>query len=356
MNSPFPSTNMYYIDPEVKTNEMLTKYENMIYPVIRVQSRKKYISAAFWNYISTPINFIVTLFTGLTAGQAGSTNSYLEPKTVFVMLFVCFILSTINIFFKLKEKAELNYLSAKSYEAFGNQFMKINVLPQDSPQEIETKLTGYIELKKKMDEFMSQEKVEGVNYFTEFLYYCVQKRKSRKIINILFENAKGENNEIFRQRIQVLAELKRTGVISGQEFNLILASLNETAKEYIRYETSDGPNNRIVKYIRNITYGEPPITKRAPIEAPLPDYPPSPPPSSSYLTRSRRDYYEPTTLQVNDYIQRTPPSSFTADEMNRFFRRRSPTITRSRGNSINSEKDSFASDDGDDPGNTWTNV
>jgi len=352
MNSPFPASNLYSINPEVRTNEMLTKYENMIYPVIRVQSRKKYISAAFWNYISTPINFIVTLFTGLTAGQAGSTNSYLDQKTVFVMLFVCFILSTINIFFKLKEKAELNYLSAKSYEAFGNQFMKINVLPQDSPQEIDDKLAGYIELKKKIDEFMSQEKVEGVNYFTEFLYFCVQKQKSRKIINILFENAKGENNEIFRQRIQVLAELKRTGVISGQEFNLILASLNETAKEYIRYETSDGPNNRIAKYIRNMTYREQPITRRAPIETPLPDYSPSAHPSS-YLTRSRRDYYEPTTLQVNDFIQRTPPASFSADELNRFSRRRSPTITRSRANS---DDDSFASDDGDDQGNTWTEV
>jgi hypothetical protein len=289
----FPSANMYYMDPEVKANEMIAKYENMIYPLIRVQSRKKYISAAFWNYISTPINFIVTLFTGLTAGQAGSTNSYLDPKTVFIMLFVCFILSTINIFFKLKEKAELNYLSAKSYEAFGNQFMKINVLPQDTPEDIETKLAGYIDLKKLIDDFMSQEKVESVNYFTEFLYYCVQKQKSRKIINILFENAKGENNEIFRQRIQVLAELKRTGVISGQEFNLILASLNERSKEYVECARSDRIHSRLTDYVRTMAHRE--------ARPPLP--PPPPPLYSQSLV------IKPTTLQVNDYLRCTPPAS-----------------------------------------------
>jgi hypothetical protein len=130
-----------------------------------------------------------------------------------------------------------------------------------------------------------------------------------------------------------------------------LASLNETAKEYIRYEMSDGRNNRITKYIRNMAYGEPPISRRAPIETPLPDYPPSPP---SYLTRSTREYYEPTTLQVNDFIQKTPPASFTADELNRFSHRRSPTITRSRCNSINGDNDSFNSDP--DHGNTWTDV
>jgi hypothetical protein len=292
----------------------------MIYPTIRVQSRKKYISAAFWNYISTPINFIITLFTGLTAGQTGSNNSYLNEKTVFIMLFVCFILSTINIFFKLKEKAELNYLSAKTYESFGNQFMKINVLPQTNDTEKNEKLSGYIELKAKIDDFISHEKVESVNYFTEFLYYCVQKRKSRKIINLLFENAKDETNEIFRQRIQVLAELKRTGVISGQEFNIILASLNEKLKSYKE-------QNRDWFPLRVRNYANPPQS------------PPQKKPETLAITDAS---YKSADLHVNELIQRTPHASLVANDMG------GNKISRSRNNSFDSSDSDYQF--------TWSNV
>ena len=47
---------------------------------IGTQAWKKYISAAFWNYISTPINFTITLFTALTAGQTGTQTTYLTEK------------------------------------------------------------------------------------------------------------------------------------------------------------------------------------------------------------------------------------------------------------------------------------
>lgn len=57
---------------------------------IGTQAWKKYISAAFWNYISTPINFTITLFTALTAGQTGTQTTYLTEKQLFIMLFVSF--------------------------------------------------------------------------------------------------------------------------------------------------------------------------------------------------------------------------------------------------------------------------
>jgi hypothetical protein len=53
---------------------------------IGTQAWKKYISAAFWNYISTPINFTITLFTALTAGQTGTQTTYLTEKQLFIML------------------------------------------------------------------------------------------------------------------------------------------------------------------------------------------------------------------------------------------------------------------------------
>jgi len=65
-------------------------------------SWKKYINAAFWNYISTPINFTITLFTAMSAGQTGTNSTFLNQNQLFYILFVSFILSIINTFFKLK--------------------------------------------------------------------------------------------------------------------------------------------------------------------------------------------------------------------------------------------------------------
>jgi hypothetical protein len=64
---------------------------------------KKYLSATFWNYISTPINFTITLLTALSAGQTGTQSQFLSTTQLFYILFVSFILSTANTFFNLKE-------------------------------------------------------------------------------------------------------------------------------------------------------------------------------------------------------------------------------------------------------------
>ena len=53
---------------------------------IGTQSWKKYLSAAFWNYISTPINFTITLFTALSAGQTGTQGTFLTQNQLFYIL------------------------------------------------------------------------------------------------------------------------------------------------------------------------------------------------------------------------------------------------------------------------------
>ena len=60
---------------------MLTVQDNLNLR-IGMQLKKKYFKAGFWNYISTPINFAITLFTALSAGQL------LEPVAAFLCLVV----------------------------------------------------------------------------------------------------------------------------------------------------------------------------------------------------------------------------------------------------------------------------
>lgn len=137
---------------------------------IGTQAWKKYISAAFWNYISTPINFTITLFTALTAGQTGTQSEYLTEKQLFIMLFVSFLLSIINTFFKLKEKALLNYEASKKYDEFGAKFEEIYYLPLSNANDLKSKLVEYKVLQEEINKYSQKESIENVNYFTELIY------------------------------------------------------------------------------------------------------------------------------------------------------------------------------------------
>jgi hypothetical protein len=152
---------------------MLTLQENLNLR-IGTQMWKKYISAAFWNYISTPINFIITLFTALSASQTGTKTTFLSDTELFYILLTSFILSIVNTFFKLKEKSILNYDAAKKYDKFGSLFEVIYFKPINSNEDILTKYNEYKKLQKDINDYCSEESIENVNYITELIYLCTK--------------------------------------------------------------------------------------------------------------------------------------------------------------------------------------
>jgi hypothetical protein len=141
---------------------------------IGIQVKKKYFNAAFWNYISTPINFAITLFTALSAGQTGSSATFLNQSQVFYILVATFVLSTINTFFKLREKADINYSCAKMWESYAATFEGIYFTPITSMNDVECRLKNYNELINQINTGKIEETVEYVNYITELIYYCCQ--------------------------------------------------------------------------------------------------------------------------------------------------------------------------------------
>ena len=149
---------------------MLTVQDNLNLR-IGTQLKKKYFNAGFWNYISTPINFTITLFTALSAGQTGSGSTFLTTDQLFYILLATFILSIINTFFKLKEKAEINYNSAKSWELYAATFEKIYFTPIEKNLDVAKKLEEYNTLISKINEEYVEETVEYVNYITELFFY-----------------------------------------------------------------------------------------------------------------------------------------------------------------------------------------
>jgi hypothetical protein len=131
---------------------------------------KKYITASFWNYISTPINFTITLFTALSAGQTTSTQSFLTNNQLFYLLFISFVLSIINTFFKLKDKAILNYDAYKRYDKFGTEYEEIYFTPILNNNDINKRLGDYNLLQQKLNDYYSEENIENVNYTSEVIY------------------------------------------------------------------------------------------------------------------------------------------------------------------------------------------
>ncbi len=152
---------------------MLTVQDNLNL-LIGTQLKKKYFNAGFWNYISTPINFTITLLTAFSTGQTGSGSKFLTETQLFYVLLTTFILSIINTFFKLKEKAEINFESAKKWKLYAATFENIYFTPINKNEDVEKRLHEYNELINKINSEYVEETVEYVNYITE-MFFCLFK-------------------------------------------------------------------------------------------------------------------------------------------------------------------------------------
>ena len=169
-------TQNYAIDNLSPTWGIMLVVQDNLNLRIGIQVKKKYFNAAFWNYISTPINFAITLFTALSAGQTGSSTTFVTKSQLFYILVTTFILSTVNTFFKLREKADINYKSAKMWESYAGRFEQIYFTPLD---DINERLSNYNNLIEKINMEVVEESVEYVNYITELIFYlCHMCRKT----------------------------------------------------------------------------------------------------------------------------------------------------------------------------------
>jgi hypothetical protein len=149
---------------------MLSMQEN-INNRIGTNKTKKYISAVFWDYISTPINFGIMLLTAISAGQIGSDYKFLTQNDLFLLLTISFVLSTINSFFRLKEKSQLNFETAKIFETYGSIFENIYFTPILCNHDVRVRLKRYMELQQDIDRYQSQLGIDSVNYLTEIIYF-----------------------------------------------------------------------------------------------------------------------------------------------------------------------------------------
>ncbi len=149
--------------------KMMLLKQDVINRHIGTKAWKFYISSAIWNYTTTIINFSITLLTALSTGTVAGSNILSQQQTV-IILFVTFILTITNSFFKLNVKMNLNFQAAKRYYQFGSYFEEIYYLPVQSMTDVATKSLKYDVLLKMIHKNMDNESIENQNYFTELIY------------------------------------------------------------------------------------------------------------------------------------------------------------------------------------------
>lgn len=154
---------------------MMLVFQDNLNRQIGFNRRKRYVAANFWNYITTPINFIITLFTAISAGQTGTGSVFLSDTQLFAILFASFILSSINTFFKLKEKSELSYSIAKKFDKFGADFEQIYYTNIKNQKHVEARLNNYRILHQAINEYMTQDDFENADYIADFLFACFRR-------------------------------------------------------------------------------------------------------------------------------------------------------------------------------------
>jgi len=150
---------------------MITLQENLNLR-IGTERWKKYINSVFWYYISTPINFTITLFTALSSGQVGTNTNFLSNGALFGILFTTFLLSTINTFFKLKETNDMNTKVAKEFEDFAIKFEEIYFTPINSDSDIYKRYINYKKLQYQINDFCKTSGIENNSYITALMYSC----------------------------------------------------------------------------------------------------------------------------------------------------------------------------------------
>ena len=192
---------------------MITLQENLNIRLGTERWRKR-ITSIFWHYVSTPINFTITLFTAITSGQVGTGSTFLSEGSLFALLFTTFLLSTINTFFKLKETTVTNYEISQKIDEFAIKFQEIYYTPINSDRNVYKRYIDYKHLQHELNEYFKSNGIDSISYLTELLYSCCQ-------------------YTCLKRKIKLITSAERIWVLDGKKKN------NIYNKKFIRIDMSN---------------------------------------------------------------------------------------------------------------------
>jgi len=133
---------------------------------------KKYVSAAFWSNIATPINLAITLSTTLTTGQA-ATDNLLSQDTFVRISIASLILSTLNTFFRPHQQTNCNIEAMNKWRQLGTKFEEIYYSECFNDLDYDRRIRFYQELQKDVHNEQITQESTIQNYLTDLIYFFV---------------------------------------------------------------------------------------------------------------------------------------------------------------------------------------
>lgn len=205
-----------FIKNTTRTEYMLG-LETKINTEIGYRFWKKYVNAAFWSYISLPINLSITMMTALSTGQATTDN--LLPKPLYINISLAtLVISVLNTYFRPYVQMNQNIEYMNKWSVLGCQFEEIFYSENQNIEHIDSRITRYETLLKSINDLKKAEILETQNFLTDSIHlalrscYCCLKNKNRWLA--LDETLKAEEDEAKR-----LADIENPDVSTRADEN-----------------------------------------------------------------------------------------------------------------------------------------
>ncbi len=146
---------------------------------------KKYVAAAFWAQISTPVNLIITLLTAVTTAQATSQN-ILSEYIYQIVAVTSLVITTLNTFFRPHSQLTYNTEMLQKWGEIGIEFEKAYYMYLDEdydyehvenmkPKQLENKIKCYRGIQDKIHAQRKNEGVGTINFLTDLIFLISMK-------------------------------------------------------------------------------------------------------------------------------------------------------------------------------------
>ena len=157
------------VHPSQTHAEYINDLQTKINVEIGYRFWKKYVNAAFWSYISLPINLSITMLTALSTGQATTDN--LLPKSLYVNISLAtLVISILNTYFRPYVQMNQNIEYMNKWSVLGYKFESIYYSETETLEQTELRLSKYEELMKDINELKKQEILESQNFLTDSIH------------------------------------------------------------------------------------------------------------------------------------------------------------------------------------------
>jgi len=131
---------------------------------------KKYIAAAFWSNISTPVNLSITILTALTTAQA-TTSNLLSSKTYVNISIATLMLSVVNTFFRPHDQSSTMVKMMNKFQSFGSAFEEIYYTDNNDLNDYKRRFDAYTTLQSAINAYKNQDSSpESQNFLSDFIH------------------------------------------------------------------------------------------------------------------------------------------------------------------------------------------